>query len=171
MNANGPADLVVVNGLVHTEAAACYRQLLAADAANADALHLLGVIANQQGEHERAVALIGEALRHKPAAEHFHCNMGLALMGRGDLEGARRRLSLFLGQYWGGPSTYSDERGHPRLRMRHFPFAIGVAERDHWLAHMRAALDALAPAPEVREAFDRYLEMAAESLRNQEEAR
>lgn len=86
-----------------------------------------------------------------------------------DLDGARRRLALFLGQYWGGPSTYSEERGHPRLRMRHLPFAIGGEERDHWLAHMRAALDTLAPAPEVRQAFDRYLEMAAESLRNQEQ--
>jgi hemoglobin len=86
-----------------------------------------------------------------------------------DLAGARRRLALFLGQYWGGPSTYSEERGHPRLRMRHVPFAIGARERDHWLAHMRAALDELAPVPEVREAFDRYLEMAAESMRNQEE--
>jgi hemoglobin len=66
---------------------------------------------------------------------------------RDDLVGARRRLALFLGQYWGGPTTYSDERGHPRLRARHFPFSIGAAERDRWLVHMREAIDATdAPA-------------------------
>jgi hemoglobin len=85
-----------------------------------------------------------------------------------DLAGARRRLTLFLAQYWGGPQTYSDERGHPRLRMRHFPFEIGPRERDHWLSHMRAALDALAPEPEVRRAFDEYLDMAAEAMRNRD---
>jgi hemoglobin len=83
-----------------------------------------------------------------------------------DLRGARHRLTLFLAQYWGGPTTYSDERGHPRLRMRHAPFAIGPAERDRWLVHMRAALDALAPEPEARRAFDEYFDMAAESMRN-----
>jgi hemoglobin len=58
-----------------------------------------------------------------------------------DLEGASERLALFLAQYFGGPTTYSDERGHPRLRMRHVPFRIGRAERDAWLAHMDAAVD------------------------------
>jgi hemoglobin len=60
-----------------------------------------------------------------------------------DLGGPRRNLALFLGQYWGGPTTYSDERGHPRLRMRHAPFVIGEPERDAWLRHMGAALDSL----------------------------
>ena len=60
----------------------------------------------------------------------------------GDLEPAERRLRMFLIQYWGGPTTYSDERGHPRLRMRHAPFPIDDDARDHWLDHMRAALDA-----------------------------
>ncbi len=85
-----------------------------------------------------------------------------------DLAGARHRLTLFLAQYWGGPSTYSDERGHPRLRMRHAPFAIGPDERDRWLSHMRAALDELAPAPEVRAKFDEYFGFAAESMRNRD---
>lgn len=58
-----------------------------------------------------------------------------------DLTGAKERLSLFLIQYWGGPTTYSDSRGHPRLRQRHFPFVIGERERDHWLMHMLAAVD------------------------------
>jgi hemoglobin len=85
-----------------------------------------------------------------------------------DLPGARRRLTLFLAQYWGGPTTYSDERGHPRLRMRHMPFEVGPAERDHWLAAMHGALDDLAPPPEVRQAFDEYLAMAAEAMRNRD---
>ena len=59
-----------------------------------------------------------------------------------DLTGARARLRLFLIQYWGGPTTYSDERGHPRLRMRHLPFHIGREERDRWLEHMTAAIEA-----------------------------
>ena len=83
-----------------------------------------------------------------------------------DLTGARRRLTLFLAQYWGGPTTYSEERGHPRLRMRHAPFLIGPVERDRWLLHMRAAVDAMDPAPEVREALLAYFDMAAESMRN-----
>ena len=63
-----------------------------------------------------------------------------------DLAEPRRHLAGFLTQYWGGPSTYSEERGHPRLRMRHAPFAIGEAERDAWLRHMLGSLDAVASA-------------------------
>ena len=85
-----------------------------------------------------------------------------------DLDGARRRLTLFLAQYWGGPATYSDERGHPRLRMRHMPFEVGPGERDHWLAAMAGAFDDLAPPPEVRAPFDEYLAMAAEAMRNRD---
>jgi hemoglobin len=87
---------------------------------------------------------------------------------RDDLQGARRRLAMFLAQYWGGPPTYSEERGHPRLRMRHAPFAIGSDERDAWLRAMHGALDAMDPEPEVREAFDAYFAMAAESMRNRD---
>ena len=57
-----------------------------------------------------------------------------------DLAGAERRLALFLTQYWGGPATYSDERGHPRLRMRHAPYAIDDGMRDRWMTHMTRAL-------------------------------
>ena len=69
-----------------------------------------------------------------------------------DLGPAAERLRMFLIQYWGGPGTYSEQRGHPRLRMRHAPFAIGVAARDAWLRTMRAALDTLdlPPAYEQR---------------------
>jgi hemoglobin len=83
-----------------------------------------------------------------------------------DLGPSTRHLTLFLAQYWGGPTTYSDERGHPRLRMRHAPFAIGPEERDHWLAHMREAVAAADPEPEVRQALQEYFAMAAESMRN-----
>ena len=85
-----------------------------------------------------------------------------------DLAGARRRLTLFLAQYWGGPTTYDAERGHPRLRMRHAPFAIGPGERDAWLRHMRAAIATVSPAPEVAERLERYFEMAAEAMRNRD---
>jgi hemoglobin len=60
-----------------------------------------------------------------------------------DLTGSKRHLALFLQQYWGGPGTYSEERGHPRLRQRHIPFVIGEPERDAWFGHMAAALDSL----------------------------
>src|SRR5690349_15360571 len=72
-----------------------------------------------------------------------------AVYPEGDLAGAERRLGMFLTQYWGGPTTYSDERGHPRLRMRHNPFQIGPGERDAWLLRMRQAVASLAPPPAV----------------------
>jgi hemoglobin len=85
-----------------------------------------------------------------------------------DLRDARHRLTLFLAQYWGGPPTYSQERGHPRLRMRHAPFAIGAGERDRWLMHMAAALDAADLQPDLRSSFDDYFDMAAEAMRNRD---
>ncbi len=66
-----------------------------------------------------------------------------------DLSGARHRLTLFLAQYWGGPSTYNTERGLPRLRMRHFPFAVDPVARDAWLRAMREAIAHVDPAPEA----------------------
>jgi hemoglobin len=83
-----------------------------------------------------------------------------------DLAGAQHRLTLFLIQYWGGPTTYDQERGHPRLRMRHAPFAIGPAERDRWLLHMQTALVELAPPPDVAAQLERYFVTAAEAMRN-----
>ncbi len=83
-----------------------------------------------------------------------------------DLGPARDRLALFLAQYWGGPQTYSESRGHPRLRMRHMPFEVGQVERDHWLAAMTAALDEMAPPDLVRERFDAYFEMSADAMMN-----
>jgi hemoglobin len=83
-----------------------------------------------------------------------------------DLGPAEEHLRLFLIQYWGGPSTYNDLRGHPRLRMRHVPFRIGETERDLWLKHMRTALDELSlPGALDAQLWD-YLVLAAHSLVN-----
>jgi hemoglobin len=87
-----------------------------------------------------------------------------------DLSGATERLTLFLIQYCGGPTTYSDQRGHPRLRMRHQPFAIGQAERDAWLGHMTAAVDSIDFAPAVRKALLDYFETASTAMINQPES-
>jgi hemoglobin len=88
-----------------------------------------------------------------------------------DLEAPARHLTLFLAQYWGGPTTYDAERGHPRLRMRHAPFAIGPDERDRWLVHMRTAVDEAGPLPEpMRRALLEYFAMAAEAMRNRDGA-
>jgi hemoglobin len=85
-----------------------------------------------------------------------------------DLEPSTRHLTLFLAQYWGGPTTYDTERGHPRLRMRHAPFPVGPVERDRWLFHMRAAVDATAPPESARRALLEYFETAAEAMRNRD---
>ncbi|MGH3373151.1 MAG: globin [Actinoallomurus sp.] len=83
-----------------------------------------------------------------------------------DLGPAEERLLLFLIQYWGGPRTYGERRGHPRLRMRHAPFPIGGPERDAWLSHMRAACDELALPEQLDKMLWDYLLMAANSMIN-----
>jgi hemoglobin len=85
-----------------------------------------------------------------------------------DLAPARRHLALFLAQYWGGPPDYDDERGAPRLRMRHAPFEIGPAERDRWLEHMKGSVASMHPPPDVERALLEYFEMAAQALRNRD---
>jgi hemoglobin len=79
---------------------------------------------------------------------------------------AAEHLRLFLIQYWGGPGWYSEQRGHPRLRMRHMPFAIGPRERDAWLGHMRDAVDSVELPAQVREDFLEYFEAAANAMMN-----
>ena len=89
-----------------------------------------------------------------------------------ETSGARHRLALFLAQYWGGPDTYMEERGHPRLRMRHAPYVIADRERDHWLMHMATAIENT--IVDVNEADREYVTMelanymvnAAEHMRN-----
>jgi hemoglobin len=83
-----------------------------------------------------------------------------------DLEGAIQRLTGFLEQYWGGPTTYSQERGHPRLRQRHMPFKVNPEAREHWLAHMRVALDELKLSPLHDATMWAYLDNAAHSMVN-----
>lgn len=83
-----------------------------------------------------------------------------------DLGPAKERLTQFLEQYWGGPTTYSQRRGHPRLRMRHAPFPVDVDARDRWLRHMRTAVDALELSPLHEATLWDYLERAAHSLVN-----
>jgi hemoglobin len=78
-----------------------------------------------------------------------------------DLGPAADRLRMFLIQYWGGPSTYQEQRGHPRLRMRHAPFTIGPRERDAWLQHMRNAVESLGLPAEQEATLWNYLERAA----------
>ena len=83
-----------------------------------------------------------------------------------DLSGAEERLRMFLVQYWGGPRTYQEQRGHPRLRMRHVPFKVGPAERDAWLHHMRESIAELELPPSLEVPLWDYLEMAAHSMVN-----
>ena len=113
------------------------------------------------GGHPTFVALVArfyEGVRRDPVLA--------PLYPQDDWEGAETRLRGFLEQYWGGPTTYSEERGHPRLRMRHAPFAIGPAERDAWLTHMRDAVDSLGLTEEQDAALWGYLQMAAHSMQN-----
>ena len=87
-----------------------------------------------------------------------------------DLRDPKRHLALFLGQYWGGPGTYSEERGHPRLRMRHAPFAVGEPQRDAWLRHMSAALDSLVVERDIHPVVEarmlEYFAMTADAMIN-----
>ena len=87
-----------------------------------------------------------------------------------DLGPAEERLRMFLEQYWGGPGTYSEQRGHPRLRMRHAPFKVNPEARDRWLAHMRAAVDSLELPPLQDATLWAYLERAAHAMVNTFEA-
>lgn len=89
-----------------------------------------------------------------------------ALYPEEDLGPAAERLTGFLEQYWGGPTTYSEQRGHPRLRMRHMPFKVNPAQRDRWLHHMRDAVDELQLPPLYENELWGYLERAAFAMVN-----
>jgi hemoglobin len=84
-----------------------------------------------------------------------------------DLSESKRTLAWFLIQYWGGPTDYSDERGHPRLRMRHVPFVIGRRERDRWLLHMMAAVEGSEAPDEVKALLGEYFDKASTAMINQ----
>jgi truncated hemoglobin YjbI len=83
-----------------------------------------------------------------------------------DLGPAEARLRMFLEQYWGGPTTYQEQRGHPRLRMRHAPFKIGPEARERWLTHMRAAVESLDLSEIDRDELWDYLDRAATAMLN-----
>lgn len=83
-----------------------------------------------------------------------------------DLGPAAERLTLFLAQYWGGPTTYSERRGHPRLRMRHAPYTVNTEARDRWLRHFRAGLDEAGLTPEQDARFWAYVTHAAQFMVN-----
>jgi hemoglobin len=91
---------------------------------------------------------------------------GLRPLYPDDLSASKTHLASFLIQYWGGPATYSEERGHPRLRMRHAPFVIGQAERDAWMRAMHRAVVSAGLAPDDEAAFLAYFEMAATAMIN-----
>lgn len=94
-----------------------------------------------------------------------------ALYPEDDLGPAEDRLRMFLEQYWGGPTTYSEQRGHPRLRMRHVNFAVDSAARDAWLRHMRDAVDTLDLPEPYEQRLWAYLTMAAQSMVNTPDVR
>ncbi|WP_310964247.1 globin [Nocardioides terrisoli] len=83
-----------------------------------------------------------------------------------DLGPAEERFRMFLVQYWGGPTTYSEQRGHPRLRMRHAPYAVTPTAKQHWLRHFRAALDDVGLSPEQDAQFWDYILHAAQFMVN-----
>jgi len=113
------------------------------------------------GGHETFVKLVDEIYRGVAADAELR-----ALYPEDNLVPAAERLRLFLEQYWGGPHTYSETRGHPRLRIRHAPFPVTPDMRDRWLTHMNAALDSLdLPDPELGE-FREYVTRAAAFMIN-----
>ncbi|WGD36429.1 globin [Lysinibacter sp. HNR] len=116
---------------------------------------------DQVGGHETFVKLVAEFYREIPADPVLG-----PMYPEADFAAAEQRLLLFLEQYWGGPSTYSEQRGHPRLRMRHTPFRVNPNARDRWLAHMRRAVDSLDLSPLHRETLWDYLERAAHAMVN-----
>ena len=120
--------------------------------------------------HRSVFELVGEAKLRELVRRFYAGVAGDAVLRpvypEEDLAGATERLTLFLIQYWGGPSTYSERRGHPRLRMRHHPFAIGQAERDAWLRHMTEAVESMDFARPIRKALLDYFEVASTGMIN-----
>lgn len=115
---------------------------------------------------------VGGSKTFSDLVSHFYARVALdpilrPMYPEKDMKGAAERLQMFLEQYWGGPTTYSESRGHPRLRMRHAGFSIASAERDAWLTCMRDAVAGLEIEDGLKVEFLEYLEMAAQSLVNQ----
>jgi hemoglobin len=113
------------------------------------------------GGHETFDKLVREFYRGVAEDEPLR-----AMYPEDDLGPAEERLRMFFEQYWGGPTTYSEQRGHPRLRMRHMPFQVTPDMRDRWLLHMMNAVDTLELSPENDDRLRDYLTRAAYSLVN-----
>lgn len=113
------------------------------------------------GGHETFVRLVREFYRGVAGDEKLR-----ALYPEEDLGPAEVRLRMFLEQYWGGPKTYSEQRGHPRLRMRHVPYAVTPDQRDRWLTHMNAAIDSLGLDPMDDHQMRAYMAHAAHFMVN-----
>ncbi|HEX8234336.1 MAG TPA: globin [Abditibacteriaceae bacterium] len=113
---------------------------------------------------------VGGAATFERLADNFYNRVSddptLRPMYPADLTASKRTLALFLTQYWGGPTTYSQERGHPRMRMRHMPFSIGQPERDAWMQHMTAAVKDEHFPPEIEEALLSYFDRVATFMMN-----
>ncbi|QGN56883.1 globin [Nostocoides sp. HKS02] len=121
----------------------------------------LGSFYDEVGGHETFRRLVSEFYRGVAGDPELR-----ALYPEDDLGPAEDRLRMFLEQYWGGPTTYSEQRGHPRLRMRHHPFKVTPAQRDRWLLHMMAAVDSIGLPPANDLLLRDYLERAAYSMVN-----
>jgi hemoglobin len=131
----------------------------------------MGVVTGLPKQNETFYDAVGGEATFRKLVSTFYAGVAQdpvlrALYPEDDLGPAAERLTLFLMQYWGGPSTYSQLRGHPRLRMRHAPFAVNSTARDAWLRHMRAALDELDLPAEQDATLWAYLSGAADALRN-----
>ena len=120
---------------------------------------------DQVGGHETFVKLVHEFYRGVAGDPPLR-----ALYPEADLAPAERRLRMFLTQYFGGPTTYSEERGHPRLRMRHAPYPVTIDMRDRWMRHMLAALDTLELPEEQAEQMRDYFLRAAHMLVNTDDS-
>ncbi|USQ78993.1 globin [Ornithinimicrobium faecis] len=116
------------------------------------------------GGHETFVKLVHEFYKGVATDEPLR-----ELYPEEDLGPAEERLRLFLEQYWGGPKTYSETRGHPRLRMRHVDYKVTPTQRDRWLKHMNAAIDTLELAPLDDELMRGYMAHAANFMINAED--
>lgn len=124
----------------------------------------------QPEENESFYSQVGGAPTFERIVEAFYegviTDPLLRPMYPADLTESKRHLALFLMQYFGGPTTYSQERGHPRLRLRHVPFTIGQAERDAWMKHMIAAVEAQDLVPEAKAVLLEYFDRVATFMMN-----
>lgn len=128
----------------------------------------------QDQQSQTIFAMVGGAATFERLVSLFYDRIAadplLRPMFPDDLEPGKEHQTLFLIQYFGGPTTYSAERGHPRLRMRHAPYPIGTAERDAWVAHMYAAMDEVGIPEPARSVMREYFARAGTAMINRYEA-